>query len=263
MGSVIADVDGDGHLDWFVTAVSYPTASGRCPSGDPTSQCSGNRLYLGDGAGGFEDATDRFGVRHGFWGWGTAAEDFDHDGDRDLVMTAGFQQEVPTGSPFYDPFFTDPMRLWLQPESGAAGWPQVAHAAGLVDRGQGKALVAFDHDRDGDQDVLVVNTETGPVLYRNDTPTGSGWLTVRPVTASGMASDRGVQVRVTDASGRAQSRWVSTGGSYAAHVPAEAHFGFGDVAGPVTVELSWAGATDVVRRDEVAVGQVLDVVEAQ
>ncbi len=261
MGSAVADVDGDGHLDWFVTAVSYPTASGRCPSRDPTSQCSGNRLYRGDGAGRFEDVTDRWGVRHGFWGWGTAAEDFDHDGDRDLVMTAGFRQEIPTGNPFYDPFFTDPMRLWLHPDAGTGDWPEVAEAAGLDDRGEGKALVAFDHDRDGDQDVLVVNTETGPVLYRNDTPVDAGWLTVRPVTAGGMPSDRGVRVRVIDADGRVQSHAISTGGSYAAQLPAEAHFGFGDVAGPVTVEVSWAGANDVERRDDVAPGQVLEVVE--
>ena len=31
MGSVVADVDQDGNLDWFVTSIGYPTDDGTCP----------------------------------------------------------------------------------------------------------------------------------------------------------------------------------------------------------------------------------------
>ena len=70
MGSTIGDYDGDGDLDWFVTAISdhrYPDR--------------GNRLYRNEGQREFSDQTDAVGVRDGQWGWGTSFLDYDNDGN--------------------------------------------------------------------------------------------------------------------------------------------------------------------------------------
>ena len=90
MGSVVEDLDGDGHLDWFITAIAADGVEEGCIEALVSVPCSGNRLYLGDGAGSFTDATDEFGVRDGKWAWGAAADDLNNDGLRDLLVVSGY-----------------------------------------------------------------------------------------------------------------------------------------------------------------------------
>ena len=56
----MGDYDGDGRLDWFVSAIYEEGVPYR----------DGNRLYRNLGRGFFEDVTDAAGVRDGSWGWG-------------------------------------------------------------------------------------------------------------------------------------------------------------------------------------------------
>ena len=65
MGSVLADIDGDDDLDWFVTSVSAPGCKGPLDptAGGEVKGCTGNRLFINDGAGRFTDGTDAYGVR--------------------------------------------------------------------------------------------------------------------------------------------------------------------------------------------------------
>ncbi len=77
MGSTLGDYDGDGDLDWFVSAIYHPNEPG-----------TGNRLFRYDGGRVFTDVTSAEGVEDGGWGWGAAFADFDSDGDLDLVMAS-------------------------------------------------------------------------------------------------------------------------------------------------------------------------------
>ena len=158
MGSAVGDYDGDGRMDWFVSAIYEEGVPYR----------DGNRLYRNIGRGFFEDATDAAGVRDGSWGWGTTFLDYDNDGDLDLVLATGvdYADEVPytantTG------FEDDPMRLWRNDGSGR--FTEVAQQEGLTATGVGTGLAAFDLEPDGDLDLLVVHNSGRPVLYRNDT----------------------------------------------------------------------------------------------
>ncbi|MCC6494754.1 MAG: CRTAC1 family protein [Propionibacteriaceae bacterium] len=260
MGSVVADVDDDGRYDWFVTSVSHPSRSTGCNTLGPTG-CSGNRLYHNRGDGTFEDATDRFGLRDGWWGWGAAIEDFDNDGDVEVVQTNGMTlAPAPRGAsndPFFKPFEKDPMRFWVR---DGRRFVEVADKVGLADSATGVGLVPFDYDSDGDLDILVARSVTTPLLFRNDAPHDSNWLTVRldDQTTPGNSRAEGARVVVVSGS-RRQVKRIATDGSYESQKPAEVHVGLGDERDGVRVEVTWPGTQVVQAVDDVEPNQVLVV----
>ena len=254
MGAVVVDFDGDGDLDWFVTSIFVDLD---CSSFHEFG-CTGNRLYLNDGSGVFSDATDQYGVRDGGWGWGAAAADFDNDGDLDLVMTNGFEgpptYSEPTGS--YLPHVAESMRYWEN--DGTLPWTERAAEVGLVDDGQGKALLPWDFDRDGDLDILVTRTADTPVLYRNDLASGAAWLVVEVAHDGAQVVDARVTAVTRD--GRTYRRDIRAGATFQGSAAPSAHFGFGslpaaDETVSLTVEHPVLGST----RLDVGVNQYVTV----
>ena len=71
-GVTMADVNGDGRLDIYVSGVNYLGMAGR------------NVLYINNGDGTFTDRTAEYGLD--FAGYSTQAAFFDYDGDGDLDM---------------------------------------------------------------------------------------------------------------------------------------------------------------------------------
>jgi hypothetical protein len=142
MGAAIGDYDGDLDLDWFVTSIYDPDIPPDVNWGG-----SGNRLYRNEGQGVFSDVTDAAGVREGFWGWGTCFADFDNDADLDLFHVNGWPGDAR--------FAQDPSRLFLS--NGDGTFTERSAELGLVDTGDGRGVVCFDYDRDGDLDIFVAN----------------------------------------------------------------------------------------------------------
>lgn len=258
MGTTFADFDRDGRTDWFVTSIYDDRFPCMGPACDGWGK-SGNRLYRNLGGRRFEDATEAWGVRAGGWGWGTRAADFDHDGWQDLVMTNGYLYEDEAAHIFHD----DPMRLWWNTGDGMV---EGAAEAGIEETRSGKALLTFDYDRDGDLDLFVTHNQSGPVLYRNDGPTGH-WLRVRAPgrgAASG-GSNRGglgARIEVTVRPGDPPMiRELDGGCGYLGTSENVAHFGLGDATSAHEVRVRWpvTGAEEV--RADVPADQVLVVAE--
>lgn len=271
MGSVVEDLDGDGHLDWFVSGISYPTAEGGCPIAADTIGCSGNRLYVGAGDGTFRDATDEIGVRDGGWGWGGSGADLDHDGHRDLLLVNGYRDRDLSGLdliaehnlPLYRHVDGDPTRLWLGAASSGAPWPEVAQQVGLTDRLNAKAVVAVDVDADGDLDLVVANTGADPILYRNDLPAGPStrWLGLRLRDGSGMNPFAvGAQVRLDLGDGGPRRVLdVRAGGTFQSGDTTDIHVGLGSVEVVPRIEILWPGSSEAQVLTDVAVDQLITV----
>ena len=243
MGSALGDYDGDGDLDWFITAIFDPDY--RCDNVSCGWGVTGNRLYRNDGARRFSDVTDVAGVRDGGWGWGAEFFDLDNDGALDLVMANG--ADFP--NPEAELFRSDPTRLWRN--LGAGRFEEAGARYGVDDRGDGKGLLVFDYDRDGDQDVLIAQHEARALLYRNEGGERNAWLTVE---LQGRAANRqgvGARVLVTRAPGeRPLLREVSGGNGFLGQSEAVAHFGLGALTQPVhELRVRWPGGREQVLRD--------------
>ena len=247
MGTALGDYDGDGDLDWFITAIYDTPFLGANP---------GNRLYRNNGNRTFTDVTSAAGVRNSgasgddAWGWGTTFLDFDNDAHLDLVATNGFVASHG---------LHDRSTLWRN--NGDGTFSDVSENSGIDDRGQGRGLIYVDYDSDGDLDIVIANYGAPPIVYRNNGEGVGNWLAVK---TEGTISNRdgiGAFIRVVpdgDHPEQFQVWEVSSGGSYLSQSEMTAHFGLGDLAGTVDlVELSWPTSGIVQRYVDVPINMTL------
>ena len=218
MGAAIGDYDNDGDLDWFVSSIWDPNGVSEANWG-----VSGNRLYRNLGDGTFDDATDVAGVRQGYWGWASSFMDFNNDGHLDIFQVNGFT--LPPGSLVLPTeFFTDPSRMFVS--NGDATFTEQSAMLGVNDGGQGRAIVCFDYDRDGDIDIFVANNNQSPIMYRNDGGNSFNYLDVKLAGEAPNTEAIGAKIYLT-VDGVTQMRELRAGTNYASQNPASAHFGIG------------------------------------
>ncbi|MDT8448907.1 MAG: CRTAC1 family protein [Wenzhouxiangellaceae bacterium] len=221
MGAAIADFDGDGHPDWFVTSIWSEQYRA-----DPEAGFSGNRLYRNNGDGTFSDATDHAGVREGHWGWGACAADFDNSGSVDLFHVNGFLSADLQIS-----------RLFINDGSGR--FTEQSGRRRIADPGQGRGLVCFDYDRDGDIDVFVANNHGPGRIYRNNAAaSGNRWLGIRLQAPPPNTEAIGARVTVR-AGDLVQVREMSIPNHFLSTGPAELHFGLGLAERVDSVDVRW------------------------
>ena len=207
MGIAVADYDGDGRSDLFVT----------------NARGQDHAIYrAGGGAAGFTDARADFASALGdsFTGWGASWVDLDLDTDLDLVLVNG---DIPVASLAED---AEPIQV-LENVSTPGATPRFADvgadadAAGTM-RINGRGLAAADYDNDGDVD-LAVNTIGGSLVLLENSSADGNWLEVE---LDGFAP--GTRVTVVLPDGRALVREVLAGGSYLSSEDPRVHFGLGD-----------------------------------
>ena len=247
MGTTFADYDGDGDLDWFITNI---TADPDIPS----AFGGWNRLYRNDGNRTFTDVTQQAQVRDSRWAWGTSFFDADNDSDFDLIATNGFN-----GPGFDD----DRTRFW---QNVVGVFTDVSVASGITDTDQGRGLAHLDYDNDGDLDVVIVNNEAAPILYRNDGGNEQDYLRINTI---GTTSNRdGIGAFITVVPDLSQPSvmivWeVDGGSSFLSQNERTAHFGLGESDGVVDfVTIRWPSGL-VQELYDIPVNQTINIVEGE
>ncbi|HUQ93475.1 MAG TPA: CRTAC1 family protein [Bryobacteraceae bacterium] len=244
MGTEIADYDGDGRPDIFVTNFALEL----------------NTLYRNLGKLLFEDFSEAAGLSSGLepLGFGTRLFDFDNDGDLDIHVTNG---HVIDNVKLYDPQLTYAQKDLLYENIGGGKFRDVSAQAGPAFGMEhvGRGSVVADFDNDGDLDIVIANLGDRPFLFRNDTAPRRHWLAVE---LRGKASNRfGVGARVTlTAAGRRQVRDMTNVASYLSSGELRLHFGLGAAAQVERVEVAWPGGGRQVV-ENVKADQVLRVEE--
>ena len=241
MGSAIGDYDEDGDLDWFVSSIWDPNGIIEGNWG-----ASGNRLYRNAGDGTFSDVTSAAGVRVGFWGWGSTFADLDDDGHLDLIHVNGWGPRNVVES---TEFHADPARVFLS--NGDGTFTESAAALGAADTGEGRGVVAFDYDRDGDLDLFYANNSGSPVLLRNDGGGANASLRVVLRGRGGNGEAIGARVRAT-VGATTQMRELRAGSNFESQDPAEAHFGLGAAASVDELRVTWPDGTETSVADVAA-----------
>ena len=225
MGTAVGDFDNDGDFDWFVTSIYNANIGG---------EFFGNRLYQNNGYGIFSDITDQAHVASGAWGWGACTKDFDHDGFLDLFHVNGWREEL---------YRETPSRLFWNRLDGT--FRQIAQHVGIDDTEQGRGVVCFDADRDGDIDILVVNaSEPHLVFYRNDSVGLGNYLVIKLRGSGDNTYGVGSIVKVTTEFGT-QMRQLGGSNNFVSHNPLEVHFGLG-TATRADVRVEWFDENNAV-----------------
>jgi len=235
MGSAVGDYDNDGDLDWFVSSIWDPNGVVEGNWG-----ITGNRLYRNDGTGTFSDVTTAAGVRFGYWGWGATFADLDNDADLDLVHVNGWGPLE-----FLDAaeFHYDPAVVFLS--NGDGTFVESGAALGLDDTGQGRGVVAFDYDRDGDLDLFYSNNTGAPKLFRNDGGNQAAHLGVKLIGHGRNSEAIGARVHATTGA-TTQLRELRAGTNFESQDPAEAHFGLGAASTVDELRVTWPGGAETV-----------------
>lgn len=258
MGSTFADYDQDGRTDWFVTAI-YDACAADCGR---THAVDGNRMYHYDGNRTYSDRTDRAGVRDGAWGWGATFIDYDNDTWPDIAHTAGFHM---AGMPHIDRFRNDP--TFFQRNNGDGTFTEVGNEVGIRDSKDGRGLLAFDYDNDGDLDLFLVQHAQKARLFRNEGGNKNGWVKVKAVGegVTGKAPRDGVGAKVTVTYDKSKAPLISkvaAADNYLSMNPLVQHFGVGPGKAKIhEVKVSWpTGCAQTFR--EIERGTTVEAKEA-
>jgi len=259
MGQTVADFDKDGDFDWYVTNIYHE----ELVPGFLTPR-TGNKLYMNNGDDTFTEIAELAGVDDGGWGWATEAIDIDHDTDEDIVETNGFPgvNGIFIGERSYL-FLNDGTGLNFMDPNTEDAVPD----SGLTHTDQGRGLLNFDMDNDGDQDVVIFTYEGEIKVFRNNTvtdgqtPTEAGWLRVLVDTSRdpGVIAPNGYGSLVRlDVAGASQMRLIEGGSNYLAQSELSAHFGVGSATVIDTLTVEFANGLSA-ERDNVSPNQTITI----
>ncbi len=178
MGIAVADIDRNGYQDMYIT--NYYEES--------------NTLYANFGANGFQDQTAILGLHQptlAFLGFGTAAHDFDSDGNIDLFVANG---HVDSGPANQANLKMVPQLFVRNGKRFYSVGPQASPYFQNKKLGRGVAMNDFDND--GDIDLAVVHQNDPLTLLKNVSIRGEHRSTISISLIGTISNRQGIGCRV-------------------------------------------------------------------
>lgn len=193
MGVDIADINRDGHPDFFVTdmlstnykmQVSQNVSKEKRPAmisdASYQPQYMQNTMYLNRGDNSFQEIAYYSGVEASGWSWATRFLDIDLDGYEDLIINTGYpydamdmdfirnmgQYEVVNlekAAPKLD------LRNHIFRNNGNLTFSEQGEQWGFTDTDVSYGLATADFDNDGDLDVVITRFRAKPAIFKNIT----------------------------------------------------------------------------------------------
>jgi len=237
MGADMGDLDGDGDLDMYVVNFEQET----------------NTLYRNDGGGFFTDVSVLSGAGAPSLralGFGTAFIDIENDGDLDIWVANG---HIMDNVAEYEPSvtFAQADHLYLNDGRGrfalAPGQLSPALSPALSRRRVGRGVARADLDRDGDDDLVITNSDQPPWILRNDLARGHR-VVLRLQGPDGRADAENARVWVHTAE-RVLMREAVAGGTYLCQHDGDLVLGLGPAERIERVVIRWPGGGTSTHND--------------
>jgi hypothetical protein len=247
MSADAADVNGDGHLDLYVSHLDHEL----------------NRLYYNNGDGTFTDGTVASGFGHTNIlnsSFGARFFDFDNDGWLDnLVINGHILDNI---ARFHsDVSYAEVKKLYRN--VGAGRFVDATTTQGDAFRSPrvGRGLAVGDYDNDGDADFLVNNNGEPAELFRNNGGNRNHWIGVRLIGTTGARDAIGARLKLV--AGPLVSHDQAKGGmSYCSAQDPRIHFGLGAKTKVDSLEILWpSGARQTLK--DLAVDRTITVEEGK
>ena len=236
MGATVNDFNGDGILDWFQTNI-FVSAAGYY-----------NTMYMGTGLNDnqnpvFINQSTLRNVQDCGWGWGVVSGDHNNDGDIDIIATNGW--------PSWPNAQT---RYWSNEGDGT--FFDLAASTRLNFNINGRGLVQFDYDKDGDLDLAFVDNGGPFRIYRNDL----GFRDLAHYLRIDLNTDKhpclapmGYGTRVVATyGGKEHVRAVYGESGYLGQSEMTLHFGLGETETVDEVRIEWSDGTVTILEDMAA-----------
>lgn len=206
MGVDIGDYDGDGLFDLITTNYQNELPV----------------LYRNLGEGVFEDASTSARVAEAIIPhvtWGTSFMDFDNDGQLDLFIAAGHFDDAEIS----DDRTAKKVRDFLMMNRGGK-YADVSTQVGLTAVESSRGAVFEDFDNDGDIDIVVLNANAKPTVYRNNSESKNHYVALRLVDTIGNRDAIGARVHI-EHKVRTRDFVVLSGRGYQSHYGDRLHIG--------------------------------------
>lgn len=230
MGIDIADINNDQLLDFYVTNIrfTFPAAGG-------------NALLIQNPDRSFNNTAPSNGTHLGYWGWGTLINDFDHDGDKDILENNGF---------YASGFGNNPVTLFLNQGDGTQ-FTESALVCGIAHRDQGRGLIRLDVENDGDIDAVFFHQQRPTAYYQNNliskksTPPNTHWARIKLDTyARDTLAPQGIGALVTiSTKAKEYILPIHANTTYCGSSPVEAHIGLADESAIEAIRVAWPDGT--------------------
>jgi enediyne biosynthesis protein E4 len=224
MGIDVADVDGDGLLDVYITHLDFEL----------------NRLYHNNGDGTFTDATYSSGIGNkAMLLSGVAAKfiDYDNDGWPDILQANGAMVD---NVQLYHSLVTykEPLLMWHNLGQGRFEKASDALGPDFNRSVAGRGLATADFFNDGNVGFVVNCRGDAPELMKNEGGTGNHWLEVLLIGTKSNRDGTGAELKLT-AGDMVRVDQAKGGTSYMSASDPRIHFGLGKRGKIDSLVITW------------------------